>query len=461
MNLDKRVTCLKDAPIRKMASYVLYWMQTARRAENNEALEFAVNQANALKLPLLVYDELRFDHPYACDRHHYFILESISELKSRLEEKGIRYLFRLERRPSDRIPAVLRLASKSALVISDDFPTTTVRKKSLATAAKLDIPFFLVDANGIVPLSALNKQEYAARTIRPKIQRLLPECMQPVRTVHLDKADRRLKVDMEETVLARQPLEAWVTACAIRHEIPRSTLFKGGYSQARWRLADFISWKLNSYSKARNNPARDGTSGLSPYLHHGVISVREIVEEIQKAKRDKASCEGFLEELIVRRELSYNFTKFNETYEEIGALPQWVQRNLSRHAHDRRAHTYTLRQFELGQTHDPIWNACQFELATSGKIHGYMRMFWGKKIIEWSRTYPEALETMIYLNNQYALDGCNPNSWTGILWCFGLHDRPWGERPVFGTIRYMSGESLKRKVDLDSYIGRVRQSVGE
>ena len=187
-----------------------------------------------------------------------------------------------------------------------------------------------------------------------------------------------------------------------------------------------------------------------------MISPLEVALKAKAAGRNELSTEAFLEELIVRRELSYNFTRFSGDYESLLALPRWVQENLSRHARDRRPSVYSLKEFEVARTHDPIWNACQQELLTVGKIHGYMRMYWGKKIIEWSRTYAEALETMIFLNNQYGLDGRNPNSWTGILWCFGLHDRPWGARPVYGTIRSMSGEKLKRKVDVEGYIARVK-----
>ena len=459
MDFNKRITRLNDAPVRRSASYVLYWMQTARRAESNEALDYAITQANMLKLPLLVYEELKYDMPYACDRHHFFVLENAFELKSRLARKGIRYIFRLERSRSDRIPVVRQLSARAALTISDDFPSGYIRQRNLTTAANVNVAFLVADSNGIVPLNAMNKQEYAARTIRPKIHRLLSECLQPRSQTSLDIDSSHLKLDLEETPLASRSIEAWVAACDIRHDVPRSSLFKGGYSQVRHRLMEFTNSKLNAYSQNRNNPSLDGTSGLSPYLHHGVISSREVVQQIKAAGKDTTSTEAFLEELIVRRELSYNFTKYNDDHEEISGLPRWVRQNLSKHAQDRRLHIYTLRQFEFAQTHDSIWNACQLELSSTGRIHGYMRMYWGKKIIEWSRTYSEALQTMIYLNNQYAVDGCNPNSWTGILWCFGLHDRPWGERPVFGTIRYMSSDSLRRKVDVGSYIERVQQGA--
>jgi deoxyribodipyrimidine photo-lyase len=454
---DKRVTLLKDAPVRKNARYVLYWLQINKRAENNHALNFAIEQANQLRLPLLVYEGLDCSNPYACDRFHQFILENSLELSSRLKERGLRYAFTLFQDRKDWSPVLLHLAAEAALLVSDDFPAFVIPQRNARVAAKVGIPFFTVDSAGIVPMKEMTKQEYAARTIRPKIQRLLSTCLKPMAESRIQVDSRRLKIPIEETPLGKKPTTEWVASCNINHRIGPSPIFKGGYSPAQALLRDFIENKLENYVLHKNEPSRDGTSNLSPYLHFGVLSSLDIALRVKAASYDLRSTDAFLEELIVRRELSYNFMKYSDDYESLFALPHWVQQTLSRHAVDRRSYLYTCRQFECGQTHDPVWNACQLELTATGKIHGYMRMYWGKKIMEWSKSHPEALETMIYLNNQYALDGRDPNSWTSILWCFGLHDRPWGERPVFGTIRYMSGDSLKRKVNIPGYLLRVKQ----
>ena len=453
---NKRIVCLKSSPVRQKARYVMYWMQMFKRVENNHALNFAIAQANELKLPLLVYEGLKYYYPYACDRIHQFILENSIELKKGFQARGIRYLFHLERQSKERYPTVLHLAKAAAMLVTDDFPAFIIPRHNDRVARTIDIPFFAVDSNGIVPLREFTKQEYAARTIRPKIRRLLPDHLKPMEKLSIDKDSSKLRVDWQDTPLLRQTIEKWVAECAINHAIKPSIFFKGGGSEAHRHLKEFLDHKLENYAQTRNDPSVRGTSNLSPYLHFGMISPLEVALKAKKAGRNELSTEAFLEELIVRRELSYNFTRFSGDYETLMALPRWVQENLSRHACDRRPNTYSLKEFEEARTHDPIWNACQQELLTEGKIHGYMRMYWGKKILEWSRTYAEALKTMIFLNNQYGLDGRNPNSWTGILWCFGLHDRPWGSRPVYGTIRSMSGENLKRKVDVEGYIARVK-----
>jgi deoxyribodipyrimidine photo-lyase len=455
MNEDKRTTCLKSAPVRKNARYVLYWMQMFKRAEYNHALDFAMAQANELKLPLLVYEGLKYYYPYACDRIHQFIFENSLELKDRLRSSGVRYLFHWEQNKKERFPLVEHLCRQAALLVSDDFPAFIIPRHNALIAQRIDIPFFIVDSNGVVPLNEMSKREYAARTIRPKIHRLLPKYLKPMTETRLEKDSTRLRIDWIQKEFSLRNIEKLVASCDVNHAIKPSALFRGGRSQAGRALRTFLENRLQTYATDRNNPAIDGTSNLSPYLHFGMLSSLEVALQAKQAGKDTASVEGFLEELIVRRELSYNFTKFSDDYESLEALPCWVQENLSRHAQDKRQYRYSLQQFEAGQTHDRIWNACQRELLTIGKIHGYMRMYWGKKIIECSSSHAQALETMIYLNNQYGLDGRDPNSWTGILWCFGLHDRPWGMRPIFGSVRFMSEDGLKRKFDVAGYIDRV------
>jgi deoxyribodipyrimidine photo-lyase len=343
------------------------------------------------------------------------------------------------------------------LLVTDDFPAFLPPRQIRWLAGRVEIPVFAVDSCGIVPLAEMIRQEYAARTIRPKIHRLLPQYLKPARTPRLTMDSSELPLPTGNFDWGNSSLAETVASCPISHRVPASPFFPGGYRAARKFLADFLTHKLADYATRKNRPEWDGTSNLSPYLHFGVISAQEVALSVPALGGGSLSAEAYLEELIVRRELSFNYCKFNPGYESLEGLPRWAQGTLARHAADRRSYLYSLEQFEAAQTHDPLWNACQTELLVSGKIHGYLRMYWGKKILDWSRTPAEALETMIYLNNQYALDGRDPNSWVGILWCLGLHDRPFGERPVFGQIRYMSGESLKRKIDVRGYVERVHR----
>jgi deoxyribodipyrimidine photo-lyase len=454
---EKRIACLKSAPVRKQGEYVLYWIQSTKRAENNFALSYAIEQANDLKLPLLVYEQVSCSYPYACDRLQQFILENARELGPRLQARGARYFFNLEKDRRQRLRRLPEFAASAALLVTDEFPAFLPPRQTRWLTARVEVPVFAVDSCGIIPLAEMDRQEYAARTIRPKIQRRLPEHLKPVPTPRLQIDSTGLPLPPGNFDFCGRPLAETVASCPIDHQVSPSKFFPGGYRAARTLLANFLRHKLADYAVRKNRPEWEGTSNLSPYLHFGVISPQEVALSVQALGGGSPSVEVFLEELIVRRELSFNYCKFNPGYEALEGLPRWAQATLTRHAMDRRSHLYSLEQFETAQTHDPLWNACQTELLTSGKIHGYLRMYWGKKILDWCRTPAEALEIMIYLNNQYALDGRDPNSWVGILWCLGLHDRPFGERAVFGQIRYMSGESLTRKIDVPGYIERVRQ----
>jgi deoxyribodipyrimidine photo-lyase len=248
-----------------------------------------------------------------------------------------------------------------------------------------------------------------------------------------------------------------VSACEIDHNVAPSLSFRGGAAQAQKRLEVFLSKKLSRYAKHRNEPCEHATSNLSPYLHFGHISSLQItLSAKQFAKDHKLIADEFLEELIVRRELAFNYTRFSDDPTSLDNLPEWSLRNLKKHAKDRRRYTYTAAQLEAAETHDELWNTSQKELLLRGTIHGYYRMYWGKKIIEWSPAYEEAAHTMVYLHDRYALDGRDPNTYTNILWCFGLHDRAWGERPVFGKIRYMSLEGMKRKTRWQAYMEEIR-----
>jgi deoxyribodipyrimidine photo-lyase len=456
--VQDRVRFLNDAAFRPSAQYVLYWAQMNHRTSANHALAFAAELANQNGLPLLVYEGLTCSYPYASDRLHTFLLEGVPDTAHLLQKLGIGYLFHLRRRSSDPDDMLYRLAANAAAVVTDDYPAFIARTNNARVPARLDIPYYAVDSSCVVPMAKFEKREYAAYTIRPKIRKLLDLFLHPAPPVRL-RRKFHLKLPVPHTTVTATNIPELVASCEIDHTIQPSPDIRGGSVEAERRLKHFLRKNLRRYANLRNEPAEHATSGLSPYLHFGHISSLQIALAVQKYAHEHELFAGeFLEELIVRRELSFNFARFTDDY-SLECLPAWVQKTLAKHARDKRDPVYTREQFEQARTHDPLWNAAQNELLVRGEIHGYCRMYWGKKIIEWSRTHEEALATMIYLNDRYALDGRDPNGYTNILWCFGLHDRPWVERPIFGQIRYMSYEGMRRKTNVNAYINHVEQAV--
>lgn len=442
--------------MRSEAQYVLYWSQINRRVESNHALAHAIHIANERRLPVLVYEGLTCTYREANDRIHTFLLEGVPETAAALEKMGIGYVFYLRAKRSDPNDILYRLAKEAAAVVSDDYPVFVVREHLESVPAKLDIPFLAVDSSTVVPMNHFEKREWAAYTIRPKINRVLPQYLEPF----------KMPVPQHRYTLARPAFHVEVTGgniadlvagCEINHGIRPSSAFRGGAAQARKRLDVFLERKLKRYAEDRNQPAAHATSNLSPYLHFGMIGATDLAWRVHQhgLERGVSSAE-YLEEMVVRRELAFNFARFaGAKVECLSSLPDWARATLRKHATDERSPCYSREQFEKAATHDDIWNATQKELRLRGKIHGYYRMYWGKKIIEWSPTCQDALETMIYLHDRYAIDGRDPNTYTGVLWCFGLHDRPWVERPIFGQIRYMSYDGMKRKTDWASYLKEI------
>lgn len=418
-----------------------------RRAECNQALDFALERANELRVPVLYYEGLTYSYPYASDRFHTFVLEGVPEAARRLERQGIGYVFYLRRGPFDPNDVFYRLAARAAAIVTDDYPAFIAARHNAVVPGKLDVAYYAVDASCIVPMACFEKREYAAYTIRPKIHKLLPDYLWPLPRV---KAALRFPARTFEfhTEVTEENIAALVAACQIDHTVAPAAGLRGGRRAAKKRLAHFVKHGLARYAEEGNEPSAHATSGLSPYLHFGQISALEV------ALAAKGSAE-FLEQLIVRRELAFNFARFIPGPYAFDALPAWARETMRRHARDRRKPAYAPEDFEHAATHDSLWNATQRELLVRGAIHGYYRMYWGKKIVEWSPTYEAALRTMIHLHDRYALDGRDPNTYTNILWCFGLHDRPWPERPVFGTMRSMTLEGMRRKTDVDAYIREV------
>ena len=454
--VEDRIRNLNQAPIRPQAKYVLYWSQMNRRVDGNHGLAHAIYLANQLKLPVLFYEALTCSYRQANRRLHTFILEGVPETAARLKKLGIGYAFYLRARQSDPNDTLYRLAEDAAAVITDDYPTFINAAHNAKVKDQLKIPYVVVDSSCVVPMNRFEKREYAAYTIRPKIHRMLPGCL---KAVPLDEVNHRwnLEIPAFHTHVDSANIAQLVAGCEIDQSVNISTTYRGGALEAERRLSLFLKQNLKRYADDRNQPAAHATSNLSPYLHFGMISATNVALAVQSYGIEHGlSSEEYLEEMIVRRELAFNFARYAGSHVEcLSSLPDWARKTLLAHAADPRTPSYTRDQFEHAETHDDIWNATQKELLLRGKMHGYYRMYWGKKIIEWSPTCQDALETMIYLHDKYALDGRDPNTYTGILWCFGLHDRPWVERPIFGQIRFMSYDGMKRKTDVASYLREI------
>jgi deoxyribodipyrimidine photo-lyase len=455
MRINERVTRLNDKPFNIRGRYVLYWMQMYKRVDNNHALIWAVRQANELGLPVVVYEGLKYYYPWANDRLHTFILEGVEEKRSAFAEMGIRYIFYLQQNSDSPKQTVAALAKDAALIVTDDYPCFIIPEHNRRIAERSDIPVDVVDSNGIVPMSKLDKEEYAAYTIRPKINRVLERYIQPLPQDVPQHSSLDLEVDCPDTLVTSERISDLVAGCDIDHTVPPSQLYRGGTASGRKRLARFISEILPHYHETRSKPELDGSSRLSSYLHFGFLSALGIALAVRGADAPEEAKDAFLEELIVRRELSFNMTLHNPNYDSLAAAPPWAQATMREHFDDEREAIYSLEELEAGETHDPLWNAAQREMVVTGEMHNYVRMLWGKNVIAWSPSYEIAFETLVHLNNKYCLDGRDPNSYAGILWCFGKHDRPWFDRPVFGRMRYMTSGSSGKKFNSRKYIERV------
>ncbi len=450
-----RIRKLNSASEHPNRPYVLYWSQMNRRVDFNHALLYAAEIANRLNLPLLVYEALTCTYEYANDRLHTFILEGVPETARRLEKAGIGYVFYLRRTRKDRNDTFYEVARQAAASVTDDYPTFIARSHNASVPAKLDAAYYVVDASCIVPMSEIPHRQYGAYTIRPRIHRLLPTHLEPADPLRV-KQRFAGAIPGFHTEVTPANIKDLVASCRIDHSISPSTEFQGGALAAEKLLKTFLTDKLRNYAYGRNEPSQNATSDMSPYLHFGQISALEIALKVSEyAKEHKLMADEYLEELIVRRELSFNYARFVDDPGDLKNLPEWCQLNMQKHAKDKRDPVYTPAQFGRAETHDELWNATQIEMLQRGKIQGYYRMYWGKKIIEWSRTYEEAAKTMIDIHGRYALDGRDPNTYTNIFWCFGLHDRPWPERPIFGQMRYMSLDGMKRKTNTRAYIDQM------
>ena len=454
--ISQRAVVLNEKRLQPDGQYVLYWMQSTQRFEDNWALRYATLEADRVGKPLLIHHGIDPTYPHACDRFHTFVLQGAWELATRATDLGLTYRFALRRRRDDDRRVVDRLAQRAALVVTDLFPTAGVAARSQRLAERVHCRVVAVDSVGVVAAAAFHREEYAARTIRPKLARLVDYALEPVD----DRPPKRaLRTSMLESLdvdwldVARCDITAEVGRCEIDHEVGPVAL-RGGLAAARARLAAFVADGLQEYADRRRNPSDDGgSSRLSPYLHYGMISPLEVVRTVRADATAQAS-DAFLNEMLTWRELSLNFCLRNPHYGSLVALPDWVHRSMKAHARDPRETVYSLEALERAATHDPIWNAGQRELLETGQMHNIVRMLWGKAVITWAPTYEEALAWLLHLNNKYALDGRDPNSYAGIQWCFGKFDRPFAARPVWGTIRPMSLERAQSKYEMGEYLAR-------
>jgi len=428
---------------------VVYWMQRAQRALDNPALDVAVEVANALRLPCVAFFAPVPYYPHANLRHYRFLQQGIAETARRCHERNIGFVLR--RYPEH---SLLRFCAEvnAAIVIGDENPMREPRAWRERAAKKLRVPLWTVDADVIVPSRLLLKEQYAARIIRPRLKALLPKFLVAPENPSADiefvppsglkklRPDFDITADWELLDRSVEPVES----------------FMGGTGEALRRLDDFVRNKLPRYPELHNRADSDGTSTLSPYLHFGHIGPHTVALAVESADASRAAKDDYLDQLITWRELSINFVHFNSVYDSIECGPDWAHRTLAEHARDARPQVYTRQQLEQAHTGDELWNAAQLQMLHMGWMHNYMRMYWAKKILEWSPSPAAAYQNAVYLNDKYFLDGRDPNGYAGIAWSMvGKFDRPWFERPIFGTVRYMASSGAKKKFDVEKYIEQM------
>jgi deoxyribodipyrimidine photo-lyase len=429
---------------------VVYWMSRDQRVRDNWALICAQELAFRKKVSLAVVFCVVPCFLDATIRQYGFMLSGLKEVSKRLDDLAVPF-FLLTGDPGDVIPKFV-INHRASVLITDFDPLRPKRKWKDEVAQHINIPFSEVDAHNIVPCAvASQKAEYAAYTIRKKIQKLLPVFMDPFPSLQRHPFPWR-----EETSGIQ-----WnniFESLKISRSVKEVDWINPGEDFAKIALERFIAVKLEGYDAKRNDPALQGQSDLSPYLHFGQLSAQRVALEVTKSSIPSYLKNAFLEELIVRRELSDNYCFYNSDYDRFDGFPKWAQQTLNNHRQDRRLYLYPIEEFEKASTHDKLWNAAQTEMVRQGKMHGYMRMYWAKKILEWTNSPEEAMSVAIYLNDKYGLDGRDPNGYTGIAWSIGgVHDRAWQDRDIFGKIRYMSYSGCKSKFNIKAYIGKVEK----
>jgi deoxyribodipyrimidine photo-lyase len=506
--LTRRTRVLHDRPVRPDRDYVLVWLIASRRTSWSFVLDRAVQHALTLGRPLLVFEALRAGYPHAADRHHAFVIEGMVDNAAACEAAGVAYLPWIEPTPDAGRGLLAHLGARACVVVTDDWPGFFMPKMLDSASRQLDVRLELVDGNGLVPLAAAGKPFPSAYAYRAHLQRSLPGELWAVPSAspfarlggRTSPAGTRKVSTWTAAIEARWPsafgaeavwrakddttrdaaVDALLARLPIDHSVPRVQC-RGGAHAAGARLTRFLSDGLDRYAEERSHPDAEAASGLSPWIHYGHVGIHAILDAI--ATRESwtpaslvreghrlgtregfwgmsGPAEAFLDELVTWRELGLVEARFRPDYDRWESLPVWARTTLDAHTSDRRAYAYDLAALEHAGTHDALWNAAQRELLQQGTLHNALRMLWGKKILEWAPSPRDALAWMTYLNDRWALDGRDTNSVSGIFWCLGRYDRPWApERPVFGTIRYMSSENSKRKWRLTKYLERYGAAI--
>ncbi|MEM9191355.1 MAG: deoxyribodipyrimidine photolyase [Myxococcota bacterium] len=483
---EARIRRLNDHSHRPDGDFVLYWMVANRRPKSNFALQRAAEIAASLEKPLLVLEGLRSDYRWASDRLHSFVIQGMRDNERWFAKKPAHYIAYLEPSPGAGRGLLETLGTRAAAVVSDDFPAFFLPRMLAAAAPRIPVGFEAVDSNGMYPMRATDRVFTTAASFRRHLQKELPPHLDvlpwedPLQKKRLPKPTEALEGWLRKTLTKawapanREALEDPVlSAFPIDHSVGKVG-FEGGFRAAEAALGKFLDQRLSRYTEGRNHPDDDSASGLSPWLHFGHVSVHQIFAAItgdegwtrhDLAKKAHGSrtgywnlseaSEAFFDELITWREIGFNMCAHRSDYTELSSLPAWAIATIDAHRKDARPTVYSAEAMEAAETGDDIWNAAQRQLVREGRMHNYLRMLWGKKVYEWSPTPEEALERLVHLNNKYAVDGRNPNSYSGIFWCFGRYDRAWGpERKIFGKLRYMSSDATRRKLKLKHYLAR-------
>lgn len=449
----ERIKILNDAPVNRKGKYVLYFMQASQRLEYNDAASFAAEKANELNLPLVTAFSLIKSFPGANLRHYAFMLEGLKELSEEFSRRKLPFIVL----PGSYEANFARLAEDAAMAVTDwgylRFQVE-MRRKAASSCSRL---FIAVESDVAVPcMAASPKREPYAMTFRPKLLKLLPVFLKKNNFPDIKNKKNPLRID---SLNLSEP-EKLFSILECPSAPGPSPVLRGGRKEAIKRLKTFIAGKLPFYQN-RSDPGTEFSSGLSPYLHFGHISPAEAALSVMSAPGVAIEAkEKFLDEILVWRELARNFLTYEKNYDSLDGLPSWALQELAKRAKDRRPVIYSIDELEKAKTGDRWWNTAQKELLITGSMHNYMRMYWGKKIIEWTPDYREALNALIYLNDKYAIDGRDPNGYASILWCFGLHDRPFFNRPIFGKIRYMNAAGLERKFNMEKYAERISNLPG-
>ena len=476
-----RITTLNDSqPDIKKSEYVVYWMIAFKRVEYNFALERAIEWANKLSQPLVIFEPLILDYPMSSIRFHKFTLDGMNEVSETISKTNAFYYPFVETKPKESEHLLGKLAKKASVVITDDYPTYFVPQMIAKASGDIDTRYELVDSNGLVPIRLAEKEYVRAHDFRRYLHKNLedflievpePEPLNQLNNKFNSKSIENLFSTWKPFDFENTDINSFLEELEIDKSVEVSHI-EGGRSKAISRMNSFIENGFNDYAQHRSDPSKDASSRLSPYFHFGHISTHEVFEVVSKYDRwslekinpkmvgrregwwgGSANFESFMDELITWRELGYHTCVRRANYNQYSSLPEWALKTLAEHANDKREYLYNLDELTYSQTHDEIWNAAQNQLRLEGTIQNYLRMLWGKKILEWTPNPQLALSYMINLNDRFSLDGRDPNSYSGVFWILGRYDRAWGpERDIYGKIRYMTSDSTARKFKLESYL---------